>query len=202
MTRFALALLMTLMVTNPAVGWAEPSSTRQTLDAVILVADRFEAADSIEAWVSAAGGYLVSRLEDRLVLRVPSPALDQFVDFLESSAEEIVQIQQRAEDIGQSLLEAEAGIRSKQELFERALTLIDQSDLSTTLEIESEILSILSDMEALKGSYRKLLTEGQLARVQVDFKLQEERLPTGLPSAFPWINTVDFYRLMGQFEHG
>jgi hypothetical protein len=143
---------------------------------------------------------LISRLEDRLILRVPSPTLDKFVDLLETVADDIIRIQQKTEDISQQLLEAEAGIKSKNELFEKALTLIDQTDLSTTLEIESEILSILEDIEGLKGSYRKLLGEVALARVQVDFTLQEEKLPENLYSSFPWINAVDFYLLMREFE--
>ena len=197
--RTLVIIAVTLSLALP-VTYSDSSNRRQTLDTVILVADRFEAADELEEWVESNGGYLLSRLEDRLILRVPSPVLDEFVDFLETVADEIIQIQQQTEEISQSLLEAEAGIRSKKELFEKALTLIDQTDLSTTLEIESEILSILRDIEGLKGRYRKLLGEVALARVQVDFTLQEEKLPENLPSAFPWINVVDFYLLMQEFE--
>ena len=197
--RILVIIAVTLSLALP-VTYSDSSNRRQTLDTVILVADRFEAADDLEEWVESNGGYLLSRLEDRLILRVPSPVLDEFVDFLETVADEIIQIQQETEEISQSLLEAEAGIRSKKELFEKALTLIDQTDLSTTLEIESEILSILRDIEGLKGRYRKLLGEVALARVQVDFTLQEEKLPENLPSAFPWINVVDFYLLMQEFE--
>lgn len=197
--RILVIIAVTLSLALP-VTYSDSSNRRQTLDTVILVADRFEAADDLEEWVESNGGYLLSRLEDRLILRVPSPVLDEFVDFLETVADEIIQIQQETEEISQNLLEAEAGIRSKKELFEKALTLIDQTDLSTTLEIESEILSILRDIEGLKGRYRKLLGEVALARVQVDFTLQEEKLPENLPSAFPWINVVDFYLLMQEFE--
>ena len=197
--RILVIIAVTLSLALP-VTYSDSSNRRQTLDTVILVADRFEAADDLEVWVESNGGYLLSRLEDRLILRVPSPVLDEFVDFLETVADEIIQIQQETEEISQNLLEAEAGIRSKKELFEKALTLIDQTDLSTTLEIESEILSILRDIEGLKGRYRKLLGEVALARVQVDFTLQEEKLPENLPSAFPWINVVDFYLLMQEFE--
>ena len=193
------AVVVVLASALPAV-YSDTGSKRQTLDAVVLVDDRFEAADQLEAWVEENEGYLVSRLEDRLILRVPSASLDEFVDFLETAAEEIIQIQQQTEDISQSLLEAEAGIRSKSELFEKALALIDQTDLATTLEMESEILSILTDLEGLRGQYRKLLGEVELARVQVDFTLQEEKLPENLPSSFAWINLVDFYLLMQEFE--
>ncbi len=197
--RTLVIIAVTLSLALP-VTYSDSSNRRQTLNTVILVADRFEAADDLEEWVESNGGYLLSRLEDRLILRVPSPVLDEFVDFLETVADEIIEIQQKTEEISQSLLEAEAGIRSKKELFEKALTLIDQTDLSTTLEIESEILSILKDIEGLKGRYRKLLGEVALARVQVDFTLQEEKLPENLPSAFPWINVVDFYLLMQEFQ--
>ena len=195
----SLLILVVLTLILPA-AYGESGSKRQTLDAVILVGDRFEVADKLEAWVEGHGGYVVSRLEERLILRVPSEALDEFVDVLETVGEDIVQIQQQTEDISQSLLEAEAGIKSKNELFEKALTLIDQTDLATTLEMESEVLSILQDIERLRGQYRKLVGEVSMARVQVDFTLQEQKLPENLPSSFPWINIVDFYRLMAEFQ--
>jgi hypothetical protein len=175
-------------------------SKRQTLDAVILVADRFEAADGLEEWADKNGGYLISRVRDRIILRLPSSSLGDFIDFIEALAEEIIKIQQHSKDISQNILEAEAGIRSKEELFKQAVILLDQSDFSTTFEIESEVLSILVDIEHLKGIHRKLLGEGTLARVQIDFRLEEEKIPESLPSSFPWINTVDFYRLMEEFD--
>ena len=45
-----------------------------------------------------------------------------------------------------------AGTKSKEELFERAFALLDRSDLATTVGIETEILSILSDVERLNGT--------------------------------------------------
>jgi hypothetical protein len=200
MTRRTFAIAAALLALVLAAAHPETGHKRQTLDAVALVDDRFETADKLEAWVEANGGYLVSRLEDRLILRVPSAALEKFVDYLETTADELIQVQQQTEDISQSLLEAEAGIRSKTELFGKALTLIDQTDLATTLEMESEVLSILTDLEGLRGQYRKLLGEVELARVQVDFRLREEKLPENLPSSFAWINAVDFYLLMQEFQ--
>ena len=195
-----LALTAVFLAVSLPLAHAQAGSMRQTLEAVALVADRFETADTLEAWVENKGGYPVSRLEDRLILRVPSPAVEEFVSFLEAEAEELIQVQQQSEDISQSLLEVQAGIRSKSELFDKALALIDQTDLSTTLEMESEVLAILSDLERLRGEHRKLQDEVELARVQVDFRLREEKLPEKLPSSFAWINAVDFYQLMREFE--
>ena len=195
-----LALTAVFLAVSLPLAHAQAGSMRQTLEAVALVADRFESADTLEAWVEDKGGYPVSRLEDRLILRVPSPAVEEFVSFLEAAAEELIQVQQQSEDISQSLLEVQAGIRSKSELFDKALALIDQTDLSTTLEMESEVLAILSDLERLRGEHRKLQDEVELARVQVDFRLREEKLPEKLPSSFAWINAVDFYQLMREFE--
>jgi hypothetical protein len=199
MRRFVVLHCVLLLSVLPVSG-DTTTLTRQTLDAVILVSDRFTAADDIETWVDNNGGYLISRIEDRLVFRVPSSELDEFVDFLESSALETIQVRQRTEDISQRLLEVQAGVRSKQQLFEQAMALIDDSDLATTLEIESEILSVLGDIEELKGELSKLEGEGALARVQVDLSLEQETLPENLPSAFPWINAVDLRLLIGEFS--
>ena len=192
-------LVISLVFLSPAAA-EETGSKRQTLDAVILVADRFDAADKLEEWADKNDGYLISRVRDRIILRLPSTSLGEFIDFIEVLAEEIIKIQQHSKDISQNLLEAEAGIRSKEELFKQAVKLLDESDFSTTFEIESEVLSILIDIEHLKGTHRKLQGEGTLARVQIDFRLEEEKIPKSLPSAFPWINTVDFYRLMEEFD--
>ncbi len=191
-------MILSLLAQLPA--FAETSNRRQTMDAVILLEDRFDTADKLEEWVDDNGGYLLSRVEDELILRVPSEKLEAFVDILESIADDVIQIRQMTEDIGQDILEAEAGIKSKTELFDRALVLIDQTDLSTTLEIEREVLSILRDIENLQGRYRKLLGEVELARVTVAFTLEEESLPQNLPSTFKWINAVDFYILMRDFQ--
>ena len=191
--------MVILLLMVGSVGWGENTTRRQSLEAVALVSDRFEAADALERWLDERGGYLISRLEEELILRVPSEMLEAFVDHLETVADEVIQIQQVTFDIGQDILEAQAGIRSKSELFERALALIDQTDLTTTLEIEREVLSILQDVERLEGRYRMLLSEVELARVVVSFTMEEEKLPQNLPSAFPWINMVDFYILMDEF---
>lgn len=198
-TRIFCSILICLLLPLLALP-AESGRRRQTLDAVILVSDRFQSADHLEGWVDESGGYLVSRLEDELVLRVPSSALEDFVDFLEKTADDVVEVEQKTEDIGQELLEVEAGINSKSELFERALPLIDQTDLATTLEIEREVLSILRDIEELEGKRRKLIGEVELARVTVSFTIEEEKLPENLPSSFSWINAVDFYQLMREFR--
>jgi len=191
--------MVILLLMVGSVGWGENTTRRQSLEAVALVSDRFEAADALERWLDERGGYLISRLEEELILRVPSEMLEAFVDHLETVADEVIQIQLETFDIGQDILEAQAGIRSKSELFERALALIDQTDLTTTLEIEREVLSILQDVERLEGRYRMLLSEVELARVVVSFTMEEEKLPQNLPSAFPWINMVDFYILMDEF---
>jgi len=194
---FTCCVMVFLLIAAPS----ESSDTgrRQTLDAVILVTDQFKTADAIEEWVDLNKGYLVSRLEDELILRIPSEVLEEFVAFLEETADDVVEIKQQTENIGQDILEAEAGIKSKTELFERALKLIDQTDLATTLKMEQEVLSILREIEELKGTYRKLTGEMKLARVSVAFTMEDEQLPENLPSAFIWINWVDFYLLMNEF---
>jgi len=193
-----IAVLLAALVLPGVPG--DSGRRRQTLDAVILVSDRFDAADQLEQWVDTGGGYLVSRKEDALILRVPSEEVESFVSFLDDVADEVVQVRQETIDIGQELLEAEAGIKSKTELFDRALTLIDETDLETTLEIEREVLSILQDIEQLQGRYRMLLSEVELALVNVHFTLEEETIPQNLPSAFAWINAVDFYGMMQEYQ--
>jgi hypothetical protein len=195
--RLILILLIFISVIVPAAG--ETSTRRQTMDAVILVGDRFIATDVLEAWVESKEGYLVSRQEDELILRVPSSLIEGFADYLEEIADDVVKLEQSTDDIGQDLLEIEAGIKSKTELFERALVLIDQTDLATTFEIEKEILSILGDIERLQGRYRKLSGEADLALVTISFTVEEETVPQHLPSTFRWINAVDFYALIYEF---
>lgn len=190
-------ILMILTVNIPA---DELGYRKQTMDAVVLVDDRFSTSDLIEDWVVDAGGYLLSRLEERIVLRIPSGKLEELSRFLVSATREVVSVEQKTEDISQQVLESEAGIRSKEELFRQALGLIDDSDYTSTLQIESEILSILKDLENHKGYLALLHAESRMARVQIDYTIEEETLPQDIPSSFPWINIVDYYQLLYEFR--
>ena len=129
-------------------------------------------------------------------VRVYSGACSLVIDRVEESKRQITGLAEKAGGYVEQSTGERIVVRVPAGVFRKVV-----DDIHEIGEVRyKEVLSILADLEALRGQYRKLQGEVELARVQIDFRLREGRLPAKLPSSFPWIDSVDFYLLMREFE--
>ena len=166
------------------------------IDATILVADVEISGDRLEEWTDAAGGYLLRKSNESVVIRLPYTEVGRLRDYLEEISETVVAVSLQATDLRESILGIQSGIDSREEILEKNLTFIDQADVSGTLAIEKEIMQLLSEIEGLKGSLRKVTVDRAYAWAQIYLRFMDQSLPSDIPSSFRWINTVDFYEFM------
>jgi hypothetical protein len=166
------------------------------LSATILVADPDKAADMIARQSEAMGGYYLVKSTDRVVVRFPFQRMGQMREYLEEIADEVVDISPSAQDLRESVLGIQSGIRSREEILERNLSFIEQADVEGTLAIEKEIVQLLSEIEQLKGRLRKLNVDRVYSLGDIYLSFMQQTIPEDIPSSFEWINTVDFYRFM------
>jgi hypothetical protein len=166
------------------------------VQATVLVADVDRAVDGLARWADDAGGYLLYKSSDRVIFRFPFTEVGRLRDFLENNAETVVDLSMEAQDLRESILGIESGIRSREEILEQNLRYIDQTDVEGTLAIEKEVMQLLTEIEQLKGKLRKLSVDRTYALAQVNLQILGQSLPTEIPSSFGWINTIDFYSFM------
>jgi hypothetical protein len=175
---------------------AEDNYLHHRVQATILVADVDPAIETLARWADEAGGYILYKSSDRVIFRFPYAEVGRLRDFLQNISETIVELSLEAQDLRESILGIQSGIRSREEILEQNLRYIDQTDVEGTLAIEQEVMQLLTEIEQLKGKLQKLTVDRTYALAQVNLQILGQSLPTDIPSSFGWINTIDFYRFM------
>jgi regulator of replication initiation timing len=175
---------------------AEDNYLHHRVQATILVADVDPAIETLARWADEAGGYILYKSSDRVIFRFPYAEVGRLRDFLQNISETIVELSLEAQDLRESIMGIQSGIRSREEILEQNLMYIDQTDVEGTLAIEQEVMQLLTEIEQLKGKLQKLTVDRTYALAQVNLRILGQSLPTDIPSSFGWINTIDFYRFM------
>lgn len=170
----------------------------QNIEATVLVVDPDKAAESLELWVEQTGGYTLLKSSDRVILRLPFERIPQLRATLRELSEDILEISPQSQDLREQILEAQAKINSREEVLKQSLALLDQADVQGTLAIEKEILTLIDEIEQLKGTLQKLNIDRTFSRAEISLRYLEQTLPENIPSSFDWINSVDFYSFIDQ----
>jgi len=170
----------------------------QNIEATVLVVDPDQAADSLELWVEQTGGYTLLKSSDQVILRLPFERIPQLRATLRELSEDILDISPQSQDLREQILEAQAKINSREEVLRQSLALLDQADVQGTLAIEKEILTLIDEIEQLKGTLQKLNIDRTFSRAEISLRYLEQTLPENIPSSFDWINSVDFYSFIHQ----
>ena len=168
------------------------------INANILVADSDRTAADLREWTEEQGGYMVYSSTRQVILRVPYQKIPDIREFLKEEADTVVHISPQVIDLRDEIAGLESEIQSREEILERNLEFIDQTDTEGTLTIEQEVLALLTEIEDRKGRLRKLNQDRVFAYVKVDISFLEQTLPGDIASSFGWINQVDFYSFMNQ----
>lgn len=180
--RKLLPLLLVLIGCGGGGGssYAPTSESVQTLSARLEIAPyRWQSApDSVERWLKAAGGRLLSRQkeEDRTYMysmRIPTPGMEPFLDKVRSLGV-VLSEQTSLEDITKATMDIEARLRTKEEAVARLQSLLRQARTpSEILETEKALQTALTERDELRSQYEnnRLLAE----YVRLDLTLRNRR---------------------------
>ncbi len=170
----------------------------QYIEATVLVVDPDQAANALQRWVEQTGGYTLLKSSDRVILRLPFERIPQLRTALRELSEDILELSPQSLDLREQILETRAKINSREEVLQQSLALLDQADVQGTLAIEKEILTLIEEIEQLKGTLQKLNLDRTFSRAEISLRYLEQTLPENIPSSFDWINSVDFYSFVHQ----
>jgi hypothetical protein len=168
----------------------------QQLNATLLVADPDLVAERIAEWAEAAGGYFLVKSSTQVVIRFPSAKMDELREFVKTIAEEVVTLTSKATDLREQFLEIQAGIASREEMLRNTLNFLDRADIKGTLAIEKEVITLLKEVEELKGKLRKIYVDRLYALATINLNYFQQSIPQDIPSSFEWINHIDFYKFI------
>jgi hypothetical protein len=194
--KIAISTLTVILVLIPVFVLGSDNYLSHGISAVIVVADSEHAADALTTWVEEEGGYYLHKSKERVTLRVPYQKIGNLRSFIESIAEEVIDIELEAHDLREEILRLRSGLEAREEILKKNLGYIDRSDVKGTLAIEEEIRILVQEIENHKGRLRKLETDRLFALGEIKLSYKEQTIPKNIPSSFAWINSIDFYRFI------
>jgi hypothetical protein len=190
---YFLLLLTMILFISPLPLFTEEVYLYKQVDCTLLVADPDAMIEKIVSWLEKERGYYILKSSEQIIFRLPTTAINKLRPFIDEVADEIVSYSQEAQDLRENFLGLRSGIQSREEILNKNLSYINRANVAGTLAVEQEILSLLGEIESLKGKLRKLETDRYYAYINLNLSFLKQALPENIPSSFTWINSVDFY---------
>lgn len=189
--------------TNPALADAgEKRIVVYSANLNIVVMDIDRSIDAAMAMTKELGGYMQSRHESRLVVRIPAAKFEQaLARFEELGTVDGRQIE--AQDVTEEFVDLDARLKAAQAVRERLLAVLaDARKVEDTLAVEKELGRVNAEIDGLKAKLDVLRGRVAMSTVSLFFK-RVARLPAlgpGIRLPFVWLDELDLGRLVGQDE--
>lgn len=148
--------------------------------------------------VQALGGFPVTVTESALKFKVPPPQLATLMSKLPDYGIVLEKTLQR-EDLTLHLAQLAGVLKSKGEILEKLKGFFDDSDVDATLNIETSMTKLVSELEAVKGQQRVLRDRADWAVLRLSFSFRQRDRVIDAESRFDWLNTVTLQRFLGEF---
>lgn len=172
-----------------------PRATASTARITLKVVHPDEVRRALQAAAEPLGGFPVLVEDRRLILKVPPEALPQMVEAATGAGLVMEKALERADLTGE-IAQLEALLRSKEAIFVRLRTLVDDADAQATLRIEKTMSSLVAEMEGIAGKLRVERARARHAVVDISFQFRQRQRIVYVRSPFEWLNSVD----LGQFD--
>lgn len=173
-----------------------------TAQFTVATADVNETIDRFIDEVKAIGGYLESRNNDHIVVRVPANSFDRVVDGMPSLGK-VLSRAIKNEDVTHQHRDLRLRIESLIVARQRILQLLETAtDLEGIIKLEEKLRELTLELETAQGALKGLGEQVAFSRVEVDFRAKTLGAATkqaNKRSTFTWINEVGADRLANGF---
>jgi hypothetical protein len=185
---------------QPKVGNEGPHSAAMLIYTANLSMAVFQVAQGIEAVEGIgqkAGGYLSTRSDNAVTIRVPR---DKFQDSL-AQIEKIGDVTQRdikAEDVTDEFVDLSARLKNAYAMRDRLTDLLQKAPVKEAIEIQKELGHVTEDIERMEGRLKLLKDQIAFSTITVSFSpfADETFHDTTLVSPFPWLEKLGLQSLL------
>jgi hypothetical protein len=156
-------------------------------------------AERIDELISLAeenGGYFSTCTERDVHFKIPPQYIDSFI---ESSKEmgHLSEFDYYTNSIQTELENTRARIQAREGMIQQYMTILKTARLEAIVMVEREVLSLITQIENLKGRLRVLEHQSHYADVNISFQFRDRRAPVNTGSSpFDWINSLNFSELL------
>ena len=146
----------------------------------------------------AVGGFPTLVTDTQLDLKVPPAQVEPLLAQLAQAGLVMGRTLQRS-DRTETIVDLQARLKTKREVFQRLRTFLDDSNVAATLKVERSMSQLVSDLESLRGQLDLEEAAVRHATVRIGFQFRHEKRVDDVRSPFEWINSVDLDRFMDAF---
>lgn len=150
-------------------------------------------------FVEEKNGYLKKFTNDRIIMVFPNKITkDQILNYLKNKGIIITQNFSTL-DYSDKILTLNTTIKVKEQYLNQLNQLIQEANLTQTLEMEKEISKVITELEELKGDYQYYIELASTIEVDIQFlSFEQKNLPT---TPYPgWISKLGIYNFLERFH--
>jgi hypothetical protein len=186
---------------QPAQPVAKDAATPQlliyTADVTIAVFQVDQQMNAVEQVAHAVGGYLSSRSDQQVVIRVPREKFDEAIHKIEALGD-VLHRSIAAQDVTDQYVDLQARLKNAYVMRERLTALLKDAQVKDALEIEKELGRVTESIEQMEGQLKLLSDRVAYSTISVSFQAVN---PQGVPDTqftlpFPWIQDLGLSSLL------
>ena len=154
------------------------------------------ALDAIEAIARAMGGYLESRNDTQIQIRIPRARFDEALHKVEASGD-VIHRDVTAQDVTDAYFDLDARLRNARAVRDRLQALLEKAAVKEAIEIQKELERVTGEIEVLEGKLKLLTNKIAYSTIEVSFQPRASaavQLAPRLP--FTWLGELGLPKLM------
>jgi hypothetical protein len=151
---------------------------------------------AVERTAREVGGYLASRTDLAITIRVPRARFEAALKMIEPAGD-VLHREIKAEDVTDEFFDLEVRVRNARAMRDRLAKLLLQASVKDALDIEKELARVTEEIERLEGKLKLMKNQVAYSTIVVSFqpRATSVRTPsTRLP--FPWLEHVGLPTLL------
>lgn len=152
--------------------------------------------DKIEKTAVEKGGYLVTRFESGIKVRVPAEKFEETVDeFLKLG--DVISHQVTTKDVTAEYTDLEIRIKNAVVVRQRLEELLTRTqNVEEALKVEKELRRLTDELEVMKGRIKLLKELSSYSTITVHFSERTSQIRSRVALPFPWLRELGLHRLL------
>jgi hypothetical protein len=156
-----------------------------------------EAMDAVERIGRETGGYLASRGDNAITIRVPRDRFDDAIGRIERLGD-VVHRDIKAEDVTDQYVDLQARLKNAYAMRDQLLELLRRANVKEAIEIQTELGHVTEQIEVMEGKLKLLRDQIAFSTITVQFApvAAQDVHDTSLLAPFPWLQDLGLQRLL------
>jgi hypothetical protein len=153
--------------------------------------------DAVERVARDEGGYLSSRQDNAITIRVPRDRFDDTIVRIEKLGD-VTHRDIKAQDVTDEFVDLQARLKNAYSIRDRLNELLSKAAVKEALEIEKELGRVTEDIERMEGKLKLLRDQMAFSTVTVTFApvAVEQVQDSTILAPFPWMRGLGLQSLL------